>query len=319
MELYKSKYTSMPENSYFDRRMANGEKLADIFDDTDYLSKVYNIDKNRPIQVRIGEQYNYVANNYLLFDNWFVLGQEFDEYGKCTYAYRRYNEQGIREGGVLIRRDGSYVTREEFLDIVFGGFNGPGQYAIVKQYDGLLNIVDVEKGIKLEKTGIKADCVAFADYNFIDSGFFAVATGNLKGLHDLNWITAVMGHEIAREKALKCNIYIANKGIISPSLWFDYVEPFRMYRNGNGITISNHAIVHLNGKRNYIDHSGNLLSEIWFDIAGELYRNNCWIGEAGVLKSEGLNGLDDYDDNYNINPDKYTIYRIDRFGGIKKI
>jgi hypothetical protein len=36
MDYYKSKYTSMPDNSYFDRRMANGEKLSDIFDDTDY-------------------------------------------------------------------------------------------------------------------------------------------------------------------------------------------------------------------------------------------------------------------------------------------
>ena len=30
MDYYKSKYTTMPDNAYFDRRMSNGDKLTDI-------------------------------------------------------------------------------------------------------------------------------------------------------------------------------------------------------------------------------------------------------------------------------------------------
>lgn len=51
MDYYKSKYSSMPDNSYFYRRMANGDELSDIFDDTDYKSKCYSEDNERPITV----------------------------------------------------------------------------------------------------------------------------------------------------------------------------------------------------------------------------------------------------------------------------
>ena len=97
MGIFKSKYSSMPDNSYFDRRMANGDSLTDIFDDTDIFSLADKEAKDRPVQVRVGEKYNYVANNFVLFDNWFVGGASFDLYDNCTFAYRRYNEKGIKE------------------------------------------------------------------------------------------------------------------------------------------------------------------------------------------------------------------------------
>ena len=62
----------MPDNSYFDRRMANGDNLTDIFDGLDHRYGVYTEDEERPITVRIGDKYNYVANNFILFDNWFA-------------------------------------------------------------------------------------------------------------------------------------------------------------------------------------------------------------------------------------------------------
>ena len=55
----------MPDNSYFDKRMANGDKLSDIFDSLDFRYGCYSEDKARPITVRVGKLYNYVANNYI--------------------------------------------------------------------------------------------------------------------------------------------------------------------------------------------------------------------------------------------------------------
>ncbi len=302
----------MPDNSYFDRRMANGEKLSDIFDDIDYQSKVYSQDKERPITVRVGKLYNYVSNNYILFDNWFVVCDDFEEFDKYSYAYRRFNEKGIREGGVLIRRDGSYVTREEFIDIQFRDYHGHLKYAIVKQYDGNLNIVDVDKGIKLEKTGIQAD---YIKHNFID--IFIIVKGKIsKEDEELLWGTSE-SEEIARKNHLKFNLYNAKMGIISPSLWFDFVEPFKYETMGYRAQMHNHTIVHLNGKRNYIDQKGRLLSETWFDVAKVYYTGE---GLAGILKSENLRSLPEYlDDNYDFNPNKYNLFKIDKFGGIKKM
>lgn len=306
----------MPDNSYFDRRMANGDNFSEIFDDTDRLSKCYTEDKNRPVTVRVGRKYNYVANNYILFDSWFVLAEDFYEYGEYSYAYRRFNDQGIREGGVLIRRDGSYVTREEFLDIVLGNHNRPGKYAIVKQYDGLLNIVDVEKRIKIEDTGIKADSIIFADINDIESGCFIVVKGNVKNLH--------VPMSMIKDKNLKSNVYIVGTGILSPDLWFDSVDPFPRVRNRYGTYKSRFAIVELNEKYNYIDRSGHFLSDIWYDIALQEYSfEDGWIGIAGILKSESVKGLRDYRSfdemcNNELNPNKYTIFIIDLLG-LRKI
>ena len=118
MDYNKSKYTTMPENSYFDRRMANGDELSDIFDHVNKYGHPFS-DKGCPILVQVGKLYNYVLNNFILFDSWFVIAIEFG-YAKWSYAYRRFNEKGIREGGVLFRRDGSYITREEFLPMLQG-------------------------------------------------------------------------------------------------------------------------------------------------------------------------------------------------------
>lgn len=317
MDLYKTKYETMPDNLYFDRRMASGEQLSEIFDDVDYKSKHYTEDKERPITVRVGQKYNYVVNNYLLFDNWFVLCDDFNEYDKCTFAYRRYNEKGIREGGVIIRRDGSYVTREEFLDINYTYMGEHGKYAFVKQYDGLLNIIDTEKGIKIDKTGIKADCITYASVNYISCGLFIIARGNIKNIYDIEWIGASCGEEETRERNIKCNFYSVEKGVLSPSLWFDYVENFKTKSNGYRQELFNHAIVHLNGKSNYIDQKGTILSDKWFDAVRLYYSGD---GLAGILKSDCLKSLPDYlDDNYDFNPNKYNLFKIDTLGRIRAV
>ena len=309
MDYYKSKYTSMPDNLYFDRRMANGEKLSDIFDDTDYRSKCFSEDRERPIKVRVGKLYNYVAKNYILFDNWFVLGDDFEDFDKCAYAYRRYNENGIREGGVLIKRDGSYVTREEFLDIQYGDHNGHGKYAIVRQYNGLLNIVDVDNGTKAEPTGIKADIVI---HNFKD--LFVIIEGKLSR-DDEELIWAYAGDELAKENHLKFNFYNAKTGILSPSLWFDYVDKF-MYSNvGSRVEMNNYTIVYLNGKSNFIDKTGHFLSDTWFDVARIIYTGE---GIAGVLKSESLKNLpNEIGEDFAFNPEKFDLIQFDRYGKIK--
>lgn len=134
-----------------DRRMAAGDKLSDIFDGTDYYYGCYSLDEQRPVCVRIGKLYNYVSNNFVLFDNWFVWADEFQENDMYSYAYRRFDETGHIEGAVLIKRDGTYATREEFRSISFGStHNGHGRFALVRQFDNLLNIVDVETGVKLD-------------------------------------------------------------------------------------------------------------------------------------------------------------------------
>ena len=312
MAFNESKYTFMPDNSYFDRRMANGEKLSDIFDSVDWRSRSYSEDTKRPVTVRIGKKYNYVANNFILFDNWFVLAEDFGEYEDYTFAYRRFDENGIREGGVLIKRNGTYVSREEFLDIVYGSHIGCGKYAIVKQYNGLLNIIDVTKGVKAEKIGIKADGITYASQNFIDSGIFIIATGNIKRINDLDW-TGVGECNIAetvKTKKLKCNLYSINGGILSPAIWFDYIQSFQNI----GYKMYPHTKVHLEGKVNLINQQGRLLSDIWFD---EIGLNSEGEGEAVILKSPNLKDLPDLDDRFYYNPNKYKIYKIDKMGRIK--
>lgn len=307
----------MPDNSYFDKRMANGEKLSDIFDDTDYQSKCYSEDTKRPVTVRVGKKYNYVVNNYILFDNWFAICNDFVEFDKCTYAYRRFNENGIREGGVLIRRDGSFVTREEFLDIKYNVqyCHGGEKYALVRQYNGLFNFIDVEDGTKVDNMGFKID---YVDFYYSTGYFFRIAEGKLtRDEEELLW-GSYEGENIAREKNLKINYYKVNKGLLSPSLWFDYVETFKWVDNGiYRRKLCNHAIVHLNGKKNFIDQNGLLLSNVWFDVAHLHYDGS---GDAGILKSLSLKSLpDEIGENYDYNPDKYNLFKIDSFGRIEAI
>lgn len=317
MDLYKSKYSSLPDNSYFDKRMAKGDKLVDIFDDTDSKSEYHSEDKGRPITVRVGDKYNYVVNNFILFDNWFALCSDFNEFDKCTYAYRRINENGIREGGVLIRRDGSFVSREEFLDIKYNINGNEGEkYALVQQYNGLYNFIDVDNGTKVDKLGIKADSI---DYYYSTGDFFRIAEGNNLTLdeEDLLW-GSYKSESIAREKHLKINYYKINTGVLSPNLWFDYIKSFIWVPNGtNRWKLCNHTIVQLDGKKNFIDQNGHLLSNKWFDVA-KLYHTGD--GLAGILKSDSFKSLPDYlDDNYDFNPNKYNLFKIDTLGKIKTI
>ena len=315
MDYNKSKYTVFPDNYSLDRRMANGESLEEIFDGIDYLSKCHTEDEQRPITVRIGRKYNYVAKNYLLFDNWFVLADDFQEYDRYSYAYRRNDAYGIREGGVLIRRDGSYVTREEFVDIKFGNNIGHGSYAIVKQYNGLLNVIEVATGNKLDQIGLKADCIAANENNY-DFGIFIVAKGDIKSLHDLDWLVNFKGEEIAMSKRLKMNFCSFKNGLLSPDLWFDYVEPFQIEPIGDSYSFAKFTVVRLNNKYNYISTDGKLLSDIWFDVASVYGYGR--FGIAGILRNSSYSQLPDYDDEFEYNPAKYVLYHIDRYGRIKK-
>lgn len=314
MDYNKSKYTTMPENSYFDRRMANGDELSDIFDHVNKYGHPFS-DKGCPIRVQVGKLYNYVLNNFILFDSWFVIAIEFG-YAKWSYAYRRFNEKGIREGGVLFRRDGSYITREEFLDI----WSYDAQYeekVVVRQYNGLFNIININNGTKIHNTGINVD---YIDSCHPTSSFYRVAKGGelTRNEEDMMW-SAINGEEIARKNNIKCNLYHIEKGYISPSLWFDFVDsfiyvPIPYSRNRS---LCNHTIVHLNGKKNLMDQNGHLLSDKWFDVCHLHYDGT---GDAGILKSESLKSLpSEIGDNYDYNPQKFYLYEIDRNGMIKPV
>ena len=314
MDYNKSKYTTMPENSYFDRRMANGDELSDIFDHVNKYGHPFS-DKCCPIRVQVGELYNYVLNNFILFDSWFVIANEFG-FAKWSYAYRRLNEKGIREGGVLFRRDGSYITREEFLDI----WSYDAQYeekVVVRQYNGLFNIININNGTKIDNTGINVD---YIDSCHPTSSFYRVAKGGelTRNEEDMMW-SAINGEEIARKNNIKCNLYHIEKGYISPSLWFDFVDsfiyvPIPYSRNRS---LCNHTIVHLNGKKNLMDQNGHLLSDKWFDVCHLHYDGT---GDAGILKSESLKSLpSEIGDNYDYNPQKFYLYEIDRNGMIKPV
>lgn len=317
MDIYKSKYTSLPDNSSLDRRMADGESLEEIFDDTDYLSKCYTEDELRPIKVRIGRKYNYVANKFLLFDNWFVLADDFQEGDSYSFAYRRFNENGIREGGVLIKRDGSYVTRDEFIDINYGNHNGHGRYAIVKQYNGLFNVIDVTTGRKMHSVGLNVDCIAVNNINR-DSDIFIIAKGNIKNLHDLDWWESGCGKEIAETKGIKINFCSFNKGILSPSMWFDYSDGFQISSKGTLMKTANFAVVYLNEKANFITINGKLLSALWFDVAS-VYGGGEF-GIAGILKFPSCKHLPDYiNEDFDYNPAKYTLYKVNKDGKITQL
>lgn len=307
----------MPDNSYFDRRMANGDKLSDIFDGLDSSYGVYTEDKKRPITVRVGDKYNYVADNYILFDNWFAYCRDFLENDNCTYAYRR-SGRGLREGGVLIRRDGSFVTREEFCDIKYNdGFIEGADTALVKQYNGLFNFINVKDGTKAEKIGLDVD---YIDYYGSKMDFYLVAKGDKLNYdeEELLWGSSE-GKDIAREKNMKFNIYQVRKGIISPSQWFDYIDYFMFVRKDycGPRRLCNHTIVCLNDKVNLINQEGKLLSEVWFD---ECHLHADGTGDAGILKSERFKNLPTtVGDNYDYNPEKFNLYTIDYYGRIKAI
>ena len=314
MDYNKSKYTTMPENSYFDRRMANGDELSDIFDHVNKYGHPFS-DKGCPILVQVGKLYNYVLNNFILFDSWFVIANEFGS-AKWSYAYRRLNEKGIREGGVLFRLDGFYITREEFLDI----WSYDAQYeekVVVRQYNGLFNIININNGTKIDNTGINVD---YIDSCHPTSSFYRVAKGGelTRNEEDMMW-SAIHGEEIARKNNIKCNLYHIEKGYISPSLWFDFVDsfiyvPIPYSRNRS---LCNHTIVHLNGKKNLMDQNGHLLSDKWFDVCHLHYDGT---GDAGILKSESLKSLpSEIGDNYDYNPQKFYLYEIDRNGMIKPV
>lgn len=318
MDIYKSKYSTMPDNSYFDKRMANGDKFSEIFDALDFKYGCYTEDKSRPITVRVGNKFNYVARNFILFDNWFVCANDFEEGAQWSYAYRRKNEKGVAEGGVLIRRDGSYVTREEFLSIyVHETVNN--DYAAVRQYDGLVNIIDINTGVKTHHQGIDVDCI---DDFFSKGDFYRIVKGGNKTRNDIYNILNIMPNyacQQAQEMNLKFNFFHPTKGIISPSLWFDFVEPFTYVNISHsfGYQLCNHTIVYLGEKKNLLDQNGNLLSTFWFD---EIYLHSDGTAQAAVIKSERVKNLPStIGDYYELNPEKYNFYEISAYGKVKAI
>ena len=116
--------------------------------------------------------------------------------------------------------------------------------------------------------------------------------------------------ETVKTKKLKCNLYSINGGILSPAIWFDYIQSFQNI----GYKMYPHTKVHLEGKVNLINQQGRLLSDIWFD---EIGLNSEGEGEAVILKSPNLKDLPDLDDRFYYNPNKYKIYKIDKMGRIK--
>lgn len=296
---------SYPNNDYYNQRLADGDAITDIFDDTDYLSKCHTIDTSRPICVQVGKYYNYVHKKSLLFDEWFVFCKPFKEYGDITYAYRRFKYER-RDGGVILRKNGTYVTQEEFLDIKCGW-----PYSLVRQKNHLFNVINNETGEKVDKKGIDVDCIAFNDDNYTNFDIVIVEKGHKYKLDDPFWYCS-------KKTGIKYNFYSFKTGLLSPNQWFDYVESFpyiQKYRSRSSDFVDTimykYAPVYINNKVNFIDNTGKILSDIWFD-------GYC-LGEAVILKSPFVKELPSFiDENFTYNPEKFIIYTIDKEGIISK-
>ena len=149
-----------------------------------------------------------------------------------------------------------------------------------------VNLINVKNGIKSEQRGLDVDSI---DYFGSTMDYYRIAKGNKLNFDEEEtlWCT-YEGSKIAKEKQLKINIYSIKKhGIISPDLWYDFIDSFKFVRyNYSGtLRLCNHTIVHLNGKKNFIDQNGKLLSDVWFD---ECHLHADGTGDAAVLKSESL-------------------------------
>ena len=77
-----------------------------------------------------------------------------------------------------------------------------------------------------------------------------------------------------------------------------------------------YTIVHLNGKLNVINRYGRIMFDKWFDIGHVNSENEAIVG---ILKSDQLKGLQDYNEDYSYNPEKYTLYKIDKYGKIRQL
>lgn len=308
--MYSSKYVSRPDNHYFEKRINEGQSLQDLFDDIDWQAKCYIHDANRPIKVRVGREYNYILKGYILFDNWFSTADEFRDFEDVTYAYRRLNEKRCVDGGVLIRRNGSYVTREEFSRIIYDSCNERGKYALVQQYDNLWNILDVNTGLKLSEKGITVDAIYYNNYSFPNIPIFIVAKGDFERLSYDEW----SGWHSNPIYGIKYNYYKIGKGFISKE-WFDFVEPFPYDQDfGRSPKLGLYAIVHKDSKVNFIDMNGKLLSQRWFDNAIVWARGE---GIAGIQKPNVGPDIPDYftltgyeNDEWLYNPKKYESFKL---------
>ena len=161
----------------------------------------------------------------------------------------------------------------------------------------------------------------YIDYFGSKMEFYRIANGDKlsRDEEDEMW-ESYTGMELARDKHMKFNLYSLKKGIMSPRLWFDFIDKFSFYPdpyNSRRRRLSNQTIVYLNNKMNLIDQNGNLLSDVWFDVC-HLYEDGS--GKAGVLKSDSVKNLPtEVGDYFNYNPDKFNLFQIDTLGKIKAI
>ena len=117
-------------------------------------------------------------------------------------------------------------------------------------------------------------------------------------------------------KGIEVNLYSVEKGILFPDTWFDYIETFGYSYNGIAYDMCKYTIVHLNGKLNVINRYGRIMFDKWFDIGHVNSENEAIVG---ILKSDQLKGLQDYNEDYSYNPEKYTLYKIDKYGKIRQL
>lgn len=321
--MLKTKYDNIPDNFSLENRLVKGEAIEEIFDGVDYWCEAWGIDEtpNRPITVRIRDRYNYVLNNSLLFENWFTYCRDFQQFDEFSYAYRDVE----RKRGVLIDKFGKYVIREEFKNIEYGNHNGGGRYAIVEQGNGKLNIIDLETRIKASDSGLDVDGIIENDTNY-DFDIFIVEKGIKTNFYNDDW--RPQHPELMKYynefKDIQYNFYKFGYGILSPNMWFDGIEPFRISSKGYGGSYrrnnSPFAVVYKNGKYNLISQSGILLSPLWFDVITVYSDCNLdFVGVAGILKSSEPHNhpdcIHDFDiDTYSYNPKKYDLYHFDKKG-----
>lgn len=320
--MYESKYEQFPDNFSLEKRMENGESLIDIFDDVDYNYKCWGTREapNRPITVRIKGKFNYVVKGSLLFENWFTSCRDFEDFDDYSYAYRDV-ENGYITRGVFFDKFGKFIIKEEFNQILYGNHNGGGKYAIVKQKNGKLNIVDLEKGIKSSEDGLGFDAISVNNVNY-DFDIFIVEEG-IKNAE--NWSpgeVCISKYQLNEDlKGIKYNFYKFGVGLLSNE-WFDLIDPFEIASKGYIRWNAFCAVVYKNNKCNFINQKGELLSSVWFDIAHVfgIYGGDEY-ALGGILKSQNVNHLSDWletDDYFGFNPQKFDLYEVGKNGKLTK-
>ncbi len=96
-------------------------------------------------------------------------------------------------------------------------------------------------------------------------------------------------------------------------MWFDLIEPFQFDSKRR---VAFCTVVYKNGKYNFINQKGKILSSIWFDRA-VIWNIGAGKGKewalGGVIKNNDVLKLPNNVGKYKLdfNPEKFTLYRID--------